>query len=96
MEITKFLDAFTKLDDIEKIGTLYLIGATNEDMSDKDKDGADMVILASELFNKLDDIRKTNLMHLLEVANGTEVTTEYADKDPEWENMFDLSKEEAN
>lgn len=75
-EIKVFLKEFDKLNEIEKIGLLYSIGATDEDMKFQTDDPVDIVLLATNLFKALTERQKGNVIEIMEVANGTETTEE--------------------
>lgn len=75
-EIQSFLREFDKLNEVEKIGLLYSIGATDEDMKYKTDDPMDIMLLATNLFKALTTHHQGSIIRLLEVANGTETTSE--------------------
>ena len=77
-EIKVFLREFDKLNEIEKIGLLYSIGATDEDMKFQTDDPVDIVLLATNLFKTLTERQRGNVIEIMEVANGTETTEEPA------------------
>ena len=75
-EIKVFLSEFDKLNEIEKIGLLYSIGATDEDMKFQTNDPVDIVLLATNLFKALSERQRSHAIEIMEVANGTETTSE--------------------
>ena len=77
-EIKVFLREFDKLNEIEKIGLLYSIGATDEDMRFQTNDPVDIVLLATNLFKDLSERQRSNVIEIMEVANGTETTSKPA------------------
>ena len=77
-EIKVFLKEFDKLNEIEKIGLLYSIGATDEDMKFQTDDPVDIVLLATNLFKSLNERQRGNVIEIMEVANGTKTTEEPA------------------
>ena len=77
-KIKVFLREFDKLNEIEKIGLLYSIGATDEDMKFQTDDPVDIVLLATNLFKSLNERQRSNVIEIMEVANGTKTTSEPA------------------
>lgn len=72
--IKTFLDEFNKLNEVEKIGLLYTIGATDADMRFQTNDPVDIVLLATYLFKGLNEKQQGQITEIMEVANGTKTT----------------------
>lgn len=70
----RFLEALDKLTIIETIGALYIMGATDENMTMDLDDSVQLALLAIDLFAQLTPEQQKNLIEILEVAVGTETT----------------------